>query len=188
MSARARPRAQQQPNSRRAGQIPRPLSLWILLRPRTGAPGRVPSRGVPRVIIDGLPSVDAITHLPLVVTVTISRATPQPNGALTRLRTQTIKMLTCKELTPRPLQKRARLQINASSSPSRPKTALAAPKKRTDRKKEPFLGPYGRKTGGPRFKKTTFFRVFSFFWDVQPWKTLRRRMFRGFAPFPKNRA
>ena len=36
-------------------------------------------------------SVDAINRLPLVVTVTVSRATPQPNGALTRLRTQTIK-------------------------------------------------------------------------------------------------
>jgi len=39
------------------------------------------------------------------------------------------------------------------------------PQKRTDRKKEPFFGPFGRKTGGSRFKKATFFRVFSFFGD-----------------------
>jgi hypothetical protein len=43
------------------------------------------------------------------------------------------------------------------------KWALAAPKKRTDSKKGPFFGRFGRKTGVPRIKKALIFCHFSLF-------------------------
>jgi hypothetical protein len=61
-------------------------------------------------------------------------------------------------------------------------------KKRTDSKKGPFLGRFGRKTGGPRKKNDTFFRVFSVFRDFLPCKPLRARSLQGLDPSPKNRA
>jgi hypothetical protein len=61
-------------------------------------------------------------------------------------------------------------------------------KKRTDSKKGPFLGRFGRKPGGPLQKNYTFFRVFSIFGDFVPRKRLKLRMFHQFDLSKKNRA
>jgi hypothetical protein len=55
-----------------------------------------------------------------------------------------------------------------------------APKKRTDGKKGPFLGRFGRKTGGPRHKKTFYFEFFRFFGVCQDCKPLMLMNLRGF--------
>jgi hypothetical protein len=61
-------------------------------------------------------------------------------------------------------------------------------KKRTDRKKGPLFGRFGRKTGGPRLKKTFYFGFFLFFGELVPCKPLIFRNFHILDPSKKNRA
>jgi hypothetical protein len=79
--------------------------------------------------------------------------------------------------------KSTQVPLHQGQRRSRPRS-----KKRTDRKNGLFLGPFGRKTGGPLQKKDTFFRVFPIFRDFSPRKRLKLRMFRRFDPTQKNRA
>jgi hypothetical protein len=60
-------------------------------------------------------------------------------------------------------QKSVDLEIDASHSPSRPKSALATAQKRTDSKKGPLFWRFGRKTGLAGGEKSILFCTFSRF-------------------------
>jgi hypothetical protein len=81
------------------------------------------------------------------------------------------------------------LEINASSLPSRPKTALTALKKNVlTAKLGRFLGVLEEKQGLRHFKKSFYFVFFRFFGDYLSCKPLIIKNSYRFGPSQKNHA